>query len=383
MDLKLIEIFCLIITLNFMVGCSKPNSIELSETINDSLETTLINEAGDTVLNTELNQSGKLISPFDSIIFQNSENETICIDTNNRFLQIPERDLINKIYNQEQLIQFESLWQELMNYSDALVVNQSQDGVECLNAFFEFLAHNNSYVVQEECSAGNGDAHWLGGYQRSLVTAGLALFYLKIKSNVDTSATGYIEIQEWFTRLLECSKYRATDMIEKSVGDGEGPFNQRYPALFAVVATAIVVNDSASFHWAIDELENAMATIGDDGTARSEILHKEESAFHYHVLILNFCVHMAVLSEINGRPILNNPGLNRLIELVLSATIDPSYFEEITGFTQTNPLNRPENFSWALHLQHYKSDSRINNIVEQYSVKFKHEHTGGDPALWW
>ena len=320
------------------------------------------------------------------------------LDTSNLQLAIPERDsnlvwdlTVDKSYNAEQWERFDTQWTTLIHYSDQALRDRNITAAQHLHDYFLLLARNDAFYDARECVASETAYHHIGGYQRSLVTAGMAVSYMKLGNFAPATPSEAIEIRDWFERLLSCSRVRGEDLF-KAVTDhnretDEGPHNQIYPALFAWLTCAMVVQDEPVFQDALDHLAQTLTWIDPDGTSRAEVQQKQEQTWHYHVLNANFSVTMAILSELNDRPFIENTDLNRLVDVVLDAAVDSErlFFKQVSGgFDQADALAQTWDWSWVVHLQRYRSDTRIDDLVSTHNGKLLfHQHTGGNPYLWW
>ena len=283
-------------------------------------------------------------------------------------------------------------WAPLTNISENIILLLSDKAVSegnsaaasCVLDYLYYWAQNDAFVNDSECQ--KGGSHFEHGYDRSNFTNGvLTIPYLQIRNASTLDETKRSAILSWFESVYLCSQTRAEGMLLDAQTNGLGPHNQTYPALLAVATTAIVLEKTDGFNWAIEKYRESIATISADGTAANEITHKKGWTIHYHTLIENFSVHIALLGEINGfMGLFDDPALVRLTNLVLDSYDDPTYVEELTGYAQTqDPLTTPWNLSWVEHLKRYISDPRVSQLATQFQWQLMHSHTGGSPEYWW
>ena len=323
-----------------------------------------------------------LNSPWDTRIF-NNDTPVKCPNPAGLPTQIPDR-LENGKVDQK-------AWDEISNVNTMLILSDlaaekgSRTAASCILDHLYYWAQNNAFIVDKECTTGSGE-HWIHGYDRSnFINGVLAIPYLQIRNNSSLDKLKKTAVISWFEKLYVCSKTRAEGMLANSQKNGLGPHNQTYPALLAVATTSLILDKSDEFKWAIEQYKKSIATISEDGTSANETAHKKGWTIHYHTVIVNFSVHLALLGEINGfTGLFNDPSLLLLTKQVLDSYDDSSYLKKLTGYEQTqDPLTTPWNLSWTEHMKRYNEDPRITKLAKKFQWKMDHSHTGGHPEYWW
>ena len=323
-----------------------------------------------------------LNSPWDTRIF-NNDTPVKCPNPASLPTQIPDR-LENGEVDQK-------AWDEISNINTMLILSDlaaekgSRTAASCILDHLYYWAQNNAFIVDKECTTGSGE-HWIHGYDRSnFINGVLAIPYLQIRNNSSLDKLKKTAVISWFEKLYVCSKTRAEGMLANAQKNGLGPHNQTYPALLAVATTSLILDKSDEFKWAIEQYKKSIATISEDGTSVNETAHKKGWTIHYHTVIVNFSVHLALLGEINRfTGLFNDPSLLLLTKQVLDSYDDSSYLKKLTGYEQTqDPLTTPWNLSWTEHMKRYNEDPRITKLVKKFQWKMDHSHTGGHPEYWW
>ena len=327
---------------------------------------------------------GGLRPPFPMMTFVGQAAASGALGDMPRQLQIPWRNMDDKEFDTEQLERFNAMFFGVVDLSDRAYRDADIAAAMELKELYRELAVGNAFYRDEECNPHGGDEHWRGGYLRSLITNGLAFSYMKIQPSIEErSPADAAAIELWFEVMQQCSRNRAELMIAGTMNDPEGPHNMRYPALSAIMTSSIILDDVATFDWAVSRLRDTLARLRDDGSALSEILHKGASAYHYHMTIVNWVVHMAVMGELNDRSVMGEDGFRHLVELMTRAHDNPQYFEDETDEDQLHVLERPWDYGWMVHLRYLRPDPRLEGALQTFRTKMFHEQTGGDPWLWW
>ena len=329
-----------------------------------------------------------LTAPWDTRVFENEQelSHGQCPNPTGLPTQIPDR-LENGGVDQE-------AWDELSNIFDLVILSDlvasqgNKAAAACVLDNLYYWAQNDAFIVNKECEPVHKHNEMTSGHgydRANFINGILAIPYLQIRNAPALDQLKKTTVLSWFEKLYLCSRTRAEEMLLHAQENGLGPHNQTYPALLSVATTSLVLDKPDEFEWSIEKYQQSIATISEGGTSRNEIAHKMGWTLHYHTLIANFSVHLALLGEINGvAGLLHDPALTRVTDLVLDSFDGSTYLAELTGYEQTqDPLTTPWNLSWVEHLKRFNEDPRLSQLANRFQWKMDHSHTGGHPEYWW
>ncbi|MEJ2742821.1 MAG: alginate lyase family protein, partial [Gammaproteobacteria bacterium] len=156
--------------------------------------------------------------------------------------------------------------------------------------------------------------------------------------------------------------------------------NHDYWAAWAVMVTAINLQDRAMFHWAVEQYAVAASQVDSQGYLPNE-LRRDSRALSYHNFALQPLVMVAIFGEANGEALsaLNNHSLARLVDRVLRGIDKPEIFEQVTGSEQkVDGLREPWSLAW---LEPYLSRYALpaSSLLDVNALRaMKNSRLGGD-----
>lgn len=123
--------------------------------------------------------------------------------------------------------------------------------------------------------------------------------------------------------------------------------NHEYWAAWAVMASAVAVNDRDLFDWSVSQFQRAARQIDSDGFLANE-LSRDTRALYYHNYSLPPLAMMAAFGDANGLDLAAQEGhaLSRLAHNVMSGVDEPGRFGRRTGSTQQVEKLRGSKFTW-------------------------------------
>ena len=252
--------------------------------------------------------------------------------------------------------------------SDEFVKGESFKAAQCFLADLSDWADAGAML--------NGDVNETGQAVRKWFLAAAGVAYLKIRSTETSPLTlaGTANIETWFARLgakvVEFYSDRSLDKVN----------NHDYWAAWAVMVTAINLQDHDMYQWAISKFKQAAAQIDSDGYLANE-LARENKALIYHNFALQPLVMVAVFALANGDDIAgsNDDALARLATRVTAGLQDPQLFADITGVDQdVDSLYSSYSLAWIVpYCKYYDMGWPAALDLESIS-KFANSRLGGD-----
>lgn len=222
----------------------------------------------------------------------------------------------------------------------------------------------------------HGDVNPIGQAMRKWALAATGAHYLQIM-RLDSGlppadARRRQHIEDWFAALAQrVIAYYSNRGPEKAN-------NHDYWAAWAVMVTAVNLQDRELYGWALDKYRQGVAQIDARGYLPNEIKRKSR-ALSYQNFALQPLVMLAVFAQANGDLL---PGerraLERLAEKVVAGIRDPELYRELTGVEQdTEGLLSGWSLAWIPPWRAYFDPSIVAPLTARVD-SFKSTRMGGD-----
>jgi poly(beta-D-mannuronate) lyase len=222
----------------------------------------------------------------------------------------------------------------------------------------------------------HGQANPIGQAMRKWALATTGVHYLQIMQlDADLPAADARKrrhIEQWFARLA------AGAIAYYSNRGADKANNHDYWAAWAVMVTAVNLQDRQLYAWAIDKYRQGIRQIDGEGYLPNEMKRKSR-ALSYQNFALQPLVMLAVFAEANGQLLpTERAALERLAEKVVAGISDPRLFQAVTGAQQeTAGLVSGWSLAWIPPWRaHFDPD-----VVEPLRAKvdaFRSTRLGGD-----
>lgn len=162
---------------------------------------------------------------------------------------------------------------------------------------------------------------------------GFAMAYLQVRDNPYLAPEKKAVVEKWMQGIART--IQASVMADYVAGRNSARANHRYWSGFGVGATGVVANDMDLFQWGIESARIGLKEIQPDGSMPLE-MRRASRARDYHIFAVSPLVMMAELGLANGVNLYEerDGALHRLVNRVLLAYRDPSFFEKATGKRQ-------------------------------------------------
>ncbi len=152
--------------------------------------------------------------------------------------------------------------------------------------------------------------------------------------------------------------------------------NHDYWAAWAVMNSAVLLNNSHYWAWALSKYNEALTQIGPDGFLPNELKRKGR-ALHYHNYAFTPLIFMYHLAHINGQALDHLP-LKRLGLLVVAGLENPTLFERKTKSAQvTDGLYTAHSLAWVPIFKLYFESPAVDKWHARYAP-FRSTRLGGD-----
>lgn len=235
--------------------------------------------------------------------------------------------------NQTAIAPLNDFAQGLATQSDHYLLNSAPDAATCVLSWLDNWATNGAMLGQ--MIVVNNDQSF---YMRQWMHGTVALAYLKTRSFATPGQKQRIEA--WLTTL-------SNDNMQYWQDPNHTQNNHYYWTGVGVMATAIATGDTGLLNTARTIYQKGIDDIQRDGTLPMEIA-RQIMALHYMSFATAPLVLMAELARLTGNDwyAYRSGSLELLTELVARGYADPTWFNETTGFTQSDTT--PSSFSgWA------------------------------------
>lgn len=183
-------------------------------------------------------------------------------------------------------------------------------------------------------------------YVQGWVAGAVAIAYLKIRGNVEISATQATMIASWLDSVGTETKSFYDSRISAHGANGN---NHLYWAGVELAAIGVAANNQSDFEWGMATYDNGVNQIRPDGTLPLEMA-RGSKALHYHLYALAPLVLLAEFGEANGLDLYAhaNGALHRLVNTSVNGLKDPSLFEKAAGAKQEIPkVITGDQIGWA------------------------------------
>ena len=148
-------------------------------------------------------------------------------------------------------------------------------------------------------------------------------------------------IESWFLDLAERVVDDWSEVPDRKFN------NHEYWAAWAVMASAVTVNDRELYDWSVAQYRRALRQIDDQGFLANE-LSRDTRALYYHNYSLPPLAMMAAFGAANGEPLVEaeSRALERLARNVIDGVENPERFARRTGSTQQVEKLEGSKFTW-------------------------------------
>ncbi len=232
------------------------------------------------------------------------------------------------------------------------------------------------YSWADEDALLHGQTNTIGQAMRKWALATTGAHYLQIMQ-LDSGlpaadARKRRRIERWFGDLAEqVIAYYSNRGADKAN-------NHDYWAAWAVMVTAVNLQDRPMYDWALDKYRQGVRQIDDRGYLPNEIKRKSR-ALSYQNFALQPLVMLAVFARANGEPLTGErAALERLVEKVVAGIADPRLFQLVTGAEQeTAGLVSEWSLAWVPPWCAY-FDPAIVEALRARVNSFRSTRLGGD-----
>jgi poly(beta-D-mannuronate) lyase len=213
-----------------------------------------------------------------------------------------------------------------------------EEGLRCVLGWLDGWAEAGALLSTDSDHTGKAVRKW--------ALASLASAWLRLKFSgsgpLKNHAGEAQRIEHWFGQLAgQVVRDWKNAPLEKMN-------NHEYWAAWAVMAAAVVLDDSSHYKWAVKQYRIAAGQVDRDGYLPNE-LKRETRALAYHNYSLGPLAMIAAFAKANGTDLTHENGdaLQRLATRVLSGVDDPGIFKDRTGHKQVlDDLQDESKFAW-------------------------------------
>lgn len=256
-------------------------------------------------------------------------------------------------YHQQtsRIFQFEK---NLIRMSEQYIRTGEKKAANCLMLNIDLWAKSSALLSNDINQVGQSVRKWV------LASAGIA--YLKVmQSKPDYSFEDpgrQKRILNWFDVLsTEVIGYYSNRPLNKVN-------NHDYWAAWAVMVSAINLNDQARFNWAILKYRQGISQIDKEGILPNE-LRRANRALQYHNFAMQPLIMLSGFIKSNGAVLTDKEeeALVRLAERVVAGIQDNTFFENSTGVNQnTKNLDSSWSLAWLEPFTHYYDSDKVRNF---------------------
>lgn len=236
----------------------------------------------------------------------------------------------------EQIKPIESFEKKIAENVDRILRNKEEDNDYCaINWMLDWSAQNALLTRQAN---GQGEAI------RKWFLATIATHYNLLNQNINLPKKAQKQLERWIDRL---AKQVVLD-YSKNPNSSSRKNNHIYWSAWAVMMASTILDNHEYYNWAKERAEIGILEIRENGILPRELV-RQRRAFLYHVFAAAPLVLIAETMKQNNDDLynVNNGGLHRLVNLVLSELQnEQSFFTMTTGKTQ-NTTNTITHYSLA------------------------------------
>ncbi|WP_044615939.1 alginate lyase family protein [Gynuella sunshinyii] len=220
------------------------------------------------------------------------------------------------------------------------------------------------------------DVNEVGQAVRKWFLAATGIAYLKIQSirSDNGGMTQNEQVDRWFGHLARAVMSFYSDRPIEKVN------NHDYWAAWAVMVTAVNLQDHDMYRWAMAKFDQALGQIDGDGYLENE-LARENKALEYHNFALQPLAMLAVFTTANGDNLFDSHdrALSRLTTRVVEGLQNPDIFAQRTGYTQdTEGLYTAYSLAWIVPFHKYFSMQWPSDLGLESFSKLTNSRLGGD-----
>lgn len=181
---------------------------------------------------------------------------------------------------------------------------------------------------------------------RKWALASMASAWLRLKFSTSVPLKNFpketTRIENWFEELAQLVVKDWSNQPLKKIN------NHEYWAAWAVMAAAVVLDDSSLFKWSVKQYRIAASQVDQDGYLPNE-LKRDTRALAYHNYSLGPLAMIAAFAKANGTELTgeNDQALTRLAMRVVQGLDRPEIFKARTGHAQVlTDLKDESKFAW-------------------------------------
>lgn len=260
---------------------------------------------------------------------------------------------------------------QLVEFSEIILQSSKPEpAMRCMVSWYKQWAKANALTDTEANSIGRAVRKW------ALASASSAWLRVKLIPNSPMKSIPVSDvriIERWLRSLafqvaLDYS-HRSSDKMN----------NHDYWAAWAVMATAVIVNDSDLFKWSASVYQSAMSQINADGYLPNE-LARDSRALSYHSYAMQPLSMLHVFLVANNHPAakIANDRFALLVMRILSGIQNPGLFESKTGHKQVLDSDLNTSLAW-IEPFNFAFEGRSKNFSQfKKSRPFTSSRMGGD-----
>lgn len=211
---------------------------------------------------------------------------------------------------------------------------------------------------------------------RKWTLASLSSLYLQVRDDAAIPSAQKRIVDAWINLLAQTVRNDySRDEDKHSLHN-----NHLYWAAWAVMISAVTLDDRALYDWAVGQYKAAIDQVADDGTLPLEMARKGK-AFNYHVFATGPLVMMAETAAHNGADLYgyNKGAIHRLVDrIIMEMDTDYALMEKETGAKQdlTGTLNGGA-FAWLAPYIARFPDKTDEKYAEEFAP-LRQRRLGGD-----
>lgn len=217
------------------------------------------------------------------------------------------------------------------------------------------------------------DANHTGASVRKWALATISANYLVVKPGVAQGDRRLPVITRWLTELGQLVIVEWSDRPARKVN------NHDFWAAWAMMATAVALDNKEFYAWSIFKYKEGMALVSSEGVIQKE-LSRRTRALAYHNYALSPLFFVAHFAHANGDDFLSaqDAGIRRLIDYVVSGLNAPQSVSEKLGYEQNlDGVYTPYGLAW-IPLHNYYFDEKDLGGLGTRTKRYASTRLGGD-----
>ena len=226
---------------------------------------------------------------------------------------------------------------------------------------------------------GRADKH-TGKSVRKWTLAAISSNYIALMASFDSQEPGVQKVKQWIEKITLITVLEWSNRSDKKVNYHD------YWAAWAVMNSAIVLDNHKYYRWALDVYRRAMSQLNSDGLLPNE-LKRNSLALNYHNYALIPLVMIADLAYSNGDDFISTPSapINLLVNNVTIGLANHADFNNLADNHNlpeqtTKQLYTSYSLAWIpVYLKYHQNNQLIK--LEQKYAPFKSSRLGGNVSL--